>query len=208
MTTVQTGRGAGVPKQVDHDERRRDLAEAVFEVIGARGYEAVSLRDVATQAGVSMGTVQHYFKSKDEMLLFSLGHMRARAMVRMQTALGRLTSPSRLETIGAGLRVMLPVDEPSRQEACVNIAFFSAATVTPKYADLIRDGYARLLEVSRWQLRAAAGAGELADDLDVDLEADALFLMVQGLIGPILIGLFTPDEALALVDRRLGQIFR
>ncbi len=40
---------------------------------------------------------------------------------------------------------MLPLDEPGRQEAAVNIAFFSAATVTLDYAEMLRDGYDRQL---------------------------------------------------------------
>jgi AcrR family transcriptional regulator len=197
-----------VPKQVDREQRRRALAEAVFSVIGARGLEAVSLRDVAEQAGVSMGAVQHYFASKDEMLLFALTEMRARMLDRLQTALSQLVEPTRRETIRQAARVMLPVDEPSRQEACVNIAFFSAATVTPAYAELLREGYARVLAASRTHLRAAADAGETRKGIDVDREATALYFLAQGLIGPILIGLFTPDEALTLIDHQLARIFR
>jgi AcrR family transcriptional regulator len=197
-----------VPKLVDHDERRRAIAEAVFEVIGRRGFDAVSLRDVAAQADVSMGRVQHYFTSKQEMLLFALAHMRTRVLTRLQAELGRLADPTRRETIRAALRVMLPVDEPSRQEASVNIAFFSAATVTPAYAALLREGYARLLAMSQAQLRAAAEADEIADGINTDHEAAALFFTIQGLIGPILIDLFTPEDALALLDHQLDQIFR
>lgn len=197
-----------MPKQVDREQRRRELAEAVYAVIGTRGFEAVSLRDVAEQAGVSMGLVQHYFASKQEMLLFALAHMRARVLVRLQAALARLHEPTRRETILEALRVMLPVDEPGRQEACVNIAFFSAATVTPAYADQLREGYARILEVSRAQLRDAADAGELASGVDAGPEADALYFLTQGLVGPILIGLYTPAEAVELLDHQLDRIFR
>lgn len=197
-----------MPKQVDREERRRALAEAVFTVIGTRGFEAVSLRDVAEQAGVSMGAVQHYFASKDEMLLFALGHMRTRVLERLQAAMSRLVDPTRRDVVRQALRVMLPVDEPARQEACVNIAFFSAATVTPAYADLLREGYARILAVTRAQFGAAAEAGELAGGIDPEREGAALYFLAQGLIGPILIGLFTPGEALALVDHQLERIFR
>jgi AcrR family transcriptional regulator len=196
-----------VPKQVDHEQRRRLLAEAVFEVIGSRGYQAVSLRDVATAAGVSMGTVQHYFATKHDMLLFALQHLRVRVLLRMNAELARLSAPSRRELIRAGMRAMLPVDEPSRQEAALNIAFFSAATVDPEYAQLLREGYTRLLEASRAQLREAAAAGELAAGIDVDAEAVTLFIAVQGFIGPILIGVFSPDEALARLDHSLDRIF-
>ncbi|MEK6439094.1 TetR/AcrR family transcriptional regulator [Pseudonocardia sp. T1-2H] len=201
------GSVVSVPKQVDHEQRRRALAEAVFSVIGTRGFEAVSLRDVAEQAGVSMGAVQHYFASKSEMLLFALAHMRARVLDRLQIAISRLTEPTRRERIRAVLRVMLPVDEPGRQEACVNIAFFSAATITPAYADLLRQGYARILAVSQAELRAAADAGETTEGIDPDREAAALYFLTQGLVGPILIGLFTPEDALALVDHHLDRIF-
>ncbi len=197
-----------MPKQVDADERRRAIAEAVFEVIGARGLDAVSLRDVAAQAGISMGQVQHYFASKGDMLLFALAHMRDRVLARMHAALAPVHGPSRRESLRAALRVMLPVDEPSRQEACVNIAFSSAATVTPAYASVLREGYSRLLDTSRAQLTAAAEAGELIDGVDVEGEAAALFSMVQGLVGPTLIELFTPDQALALADQQLDRIFR
>lgn len=78
----------------------------------------------------------------------------------------------------------------------------------PEYAELLREGYARLLAVSRALLQAAAEAGETRDGIDADDEAAGLFLMTQGLTGPVVIGLFTPDDALALLDRHLDRIFR
>ncbi len=197
-----------MPKQVDHEQRRRLLAEAVFAVIGSRGFEAVSLRDVAEQAGVSMGTVQHYFPAKQQMLTFALSHMRARVMARLQDALTQLHEPTRRDLIRAATAVMLPVDPAGREEACVNVAFFSAATVTPAYADQLRDGYGRILTVSTANFREASRAGELRDGIDPDVEAPALYFLTQGLVGPILVGLYRPDEALALVDAQLDRVFR
>jgi AcrR family transcriptional regulator len=195
-----------VPKQVDHEQRRRALAEAVFTVIGTRGLDAVGVRDVAEEAGVSVGAVQHYFRTKDEMLLFALSHMRARVLDRLHAGLGE--RPSRRDRIRAALRVMLPVDEPGRQEAAVNIAFFSAATVNPAYAAQLREGYGRILAATRDDLRAAAEAGETVPDLDPEATATELYFLSQGLVGPVLIGLFGADEALALLDRRLERVFR
>jgi AcrR family transcriptional regulator len=156
-----------VPKRMDQDQRRRAIAEAVFAVIGDRGFGAVSLRDVASAAGVPMGSVQHYFATKDEMLAF----------------------------------------EPSRQEAQVSMAFFSAATVTRTYADLLRDAFARLLDITREQLREAATGGQIVPGADPDREAAALFFTARGLIGPVLIGLYAPEDALALPDHQLDRIF-
>jgi TetR/AcrR family transcriptional regulator, transcriptional repressor of bet genes len=62
--------------------------------------------------------------------------------------------------------------------------------------------------VSRQTLSAAAEAGEIADGIDTDRESALLFFMIQGLIGPILIGILSPADALALLDHQLDRIFR
>ena len=196
-----------MPKQVDREERRRALAEAVFAIIAVRGLAAVSLRDVAAEAGVSMGAVQHYFTSKDEMLRFALDHLRTRVLSRLQGRLSRLDRPSRRHLVEAALEVMLPLDEPSRQEACVNVAFVELATVDPAYGALLREGYRHLVEMSKAHLRGAAADGELAAGTDPDEEAVAVYFLAQGLIAPLLVGLFTPDEARGILRTRLDQVF-
>src|SRR6201987_3621768 len=168
------GEASNVPKRVDPGERRGAIAEAVFQVIGDRGWDAVTLRDVASTAGVSMGQVQHYFSTKADMLIFALTHMRARVLARLERQLAPLPRPvTELDRVRATIRVLLPIDEPGRQEAAVNIAFFSAATVTPEYAQGLRDGYARQLAFSRAAFTAAADEGLLSDGIDPVKEADA-----------------------------------
>jgi len=204
------GEGQGsVPKRVDPEERRQAIAEAVYRVIGERGWEAVTLRDVASTAGISMGQVQHYFTTKTDMLLFALSHMRDRVLARLDHRMAALPQPVTLrDQMRATIGVMLPLDEPGRQEAAVNVAFFSAATATPGYAELLRDGYARQVAFARAQLTAAAAGGLLNEGVDPGHEAAALYYLVQGLIAPVLIGQLTPDQALDLVDHQLARIFR
>jgi AcrR family transcriptional regulator len=199
----------GVPKRVDPEQRRLAIAEAVYRLIGERGWDAVTLRDVASTAGISMGQVQHYFTTKTDMLLFALGHMRDRILARLERRLAALPQPVTVrDQVRAAISVMLPLDEPGRQEAAVNIAFFSAATATPEYGQLLRDGYARLVASATAQLTAAAADGLLNEGVDPAHEAVALYYLIQGLIGPVLIGQLTPDEAVELLDHQLARIFR
>ena len=135
-------------------------------------------------------------------------HLRERVMVRLQSAVSALDQPTRRDLVRTATAVMLPVDPPGREEACVNIAFFSAATVNADYADRLRDGYRRILDVSVATFREAGRMGELRAGIDPELEAPTLYFLTQGLIGPVLIGLYTPDEALAVVDRQLDRVFR
>lgn len=61
-----------VPKIVDRESARREIAGALLTVLAERGIDAVSVRTVATAAGRSPGAVQKYFATKDEMLAAAL----------------------------------------------------------------------------------------------------------------------------------------
>lgn len=196
-----------MPKVVDHEVRKRQIAEAVFAVIGSRGMAGVSLRDVAQEAGVSMGSVQHYFGTKDEMLLFALGYMRERAGLRFTSELAELKNPSTRDYLRTVLRVLLPTTEAGCQEATVNVAFFSVAPAIPQYRRILADGYSQLSALVRQILTSADADGDLAAGVDVKTEAAALFYATQGLIGPVLIGVMSCDQALAILDHQLDRLF-
>lgn len=196
-----------MPKRVDPLERRRSIAEAVFRVTADRGVEAVSLRDVAAEAGVSMGMVQHYFHTKDEMLLFALDCMRERVAGRLQARLARLPDATPRDVTRAVLTELLPTGEDTRAEAVVSVGFYSRAAVTPAYATALREGLRSLLDVITQRLRAAQLSGHMRPDLDAEQEAASLFWFTHGLVGPLLVGLYTPEAAQSLLDDRLGRVF-
>jgi AcrR family transcriptional regulator len=50
--------------RLDVDERRRQLLETGARVFTERAYDAVSMADVAREAGISKGLLYHYFPSK------------------------------------------------------------------------------------------------------------------------------------------------
>jgi len=53
-----------MPKVVDHDAMRDDLASRCVEAFAERGYGRSSMRSLAEVAGVSTGTLYHYFPNK------------------------------------------------------------------------------------------------------------------------------------------------
>ena len=106
-----------MPKQVDHAARRQELAEALWRVVGRDGFEGVSLRQVAAEAGVSMGLVQHDFRTKDDMLVFSLDVMDQRTGDRFMAALAELPDPPPPRAaVRAFLTQMLPLDPERHAE--------------------------------------------------------------------------------------------
>jgi TetR/AcrR family transcriptional regulator, cholesterol catabolism regulator len=48
--------------------RRRRVIEAAMKLASDGGYDAVQMRDVASEAGVALGTIYRYFASKDHLL--------------------------------------------------------------------------------------------------------------------------------------------
>jgi AcrR family transcriptional regulator len=193
---------------VDHDARRRQIAEAVWAVIALRGLEAVSLREVAAQAGVSMGMVQHYFRSKDAMLLFACEHIveRADEMAAAMTA-GSDDPASPRTIIRNVLTLGVPLRAEERLATSVWFAFVTRAAIDEELAALIRGSWSGTHDLMVEQLHRAQERGEVAVDVDVRREAIALVALIDGLVSHVMVGHYTSDEAMAAVDLHLDRLF-
>jgi AcrR family transcriptional regulator len=193
-----------MPKVVDHTERRTRIAEALLRVAGEHGLEAVSLRHVAAEAGVTSGMVQHYFRTKDEMMAFALEVVRERGEARLTRAaaeLGPDPSPRQiLRTIVAGV---LPVDEERRAEGRVALAFLAYTAVRPEAGAPLRADTARMLTFVADQIRA----GGPRAGIDPDTAAVGTLALLEGLGVHLLGGHYGERAALAALDAHLDAIF-
>ena len=64
----------------DRDTAR--LVDAAIDLFGARGPDAVSLREVAAAAGVNYGLIHQYVGSKDDLVRLAIGKVSADAAAR------------------------------------------------------------------------------------------------------------------------------
>jgi AcrR family transcriptional regulator len=55
-------------RDLQAETRRSQLLDIALALFAARGVENVSIKDLATEAGVAQGLIYHYFQSKDELL--------------------------------------------------------------------------------------------------------------------------------------------
>lgn len=88
MTATATGSGrdaagyyrrvttaaSGPVKLTKGQRTRQRIFDAAFRLFGERGYQAVSLRDIAAEVGITHVTVLHYFSSKEELLAELMMH--------------------------------------------------------------------------------------------------------------------------------------
>ncbi|NMB64795.1 MAG: helix-turn-helix transcriptional regulator, partial [Spirochaetes bacterium] len=54
------------------EQRKTQIITAAYEAISAKGYNNFTLDDIAKNAGLSKGGVLHYFKSKEDILIYLL----------------------------------------------------------------------------------------------------------------------------------------
>jgi len=149
-----------MPKFVDAALRRQEVVEAVFRIVAADGLERASLREVADEADLAVGSVRHYFASSDELLAHSFGVVVDRIAGRLDAAEAALaeTAPGSAEHRRGVLTLLgelLPLDEERAVDACVWMAFKNAARTRPFLA----------AEADRSHRTVAAVVGRLMMDL-------------------------------------------
>lgn len=196
-----------MPKQVDHDARRLQIAKAAFDLISERGLEAATLRDVALRAEVSLGAVQRCFSTKDEMIVFVLEYMNQRVTERIQGRISATADPdSAVIMLEQTLIGIIPVDRPSLAESRVWLAFIAQAAVNPKLAAIQREQYTGTAELFALLLKVGRDTGKLRADLEPADEAESLLTFADGLNIQILVGRLSPEDALAALRRRLDDL--
>ena len=197
-----------MPRQVDRQARRRQIAGALLRITATRGLEAVSLRQVAAEAGVSMGLVEHYFRTKEQMLRFAFEAVSERVAERIGQRWAGLPDPAppRL-ALQAVLLEMLPLDGPRRTEAVIGLAFLARAAVDPELAQVLRTGYAQLRDFAADQIRQGQAAGEVATTVDPAQAAATLLALVDGLTVHGLVVSDQPETASAGLEGHLDGLF-
>ncbi|MCA6094376.1 TetR family transcriptional regulator C-terminal domain-containing protein [Streptomyces sp. SCA3-4] len=197
-----------MPKRVDHDERRRTIAEALWRIASTRGLESASLRDVAAEAGMSLGQLQHYFRSRGEMLVFALEHINQYAGARVRkriTAAGDAPGPRTV--LGEIVAELLPMDDNSRNGIMVQLAYFILAVHDERMRHYAKEGTPALVSLLAEQIRLGIERGEVATDRDPGAEAILLLSLTDGLGNYVLLDVFTPAEAMRLATAHLDRLF-
>lgn len=101
-----------MPKVVDHEQWRREIAEAVWRVIRRNGVEGASVRTVAEEEGWLAGALRHYFGTQSELLDFAI----ELAAERIRQRIGALELTDDPRRAAATLRVAALGRRPSCRE--------------------------------------------------------------------------------------------
>jgi AcrR family transcriptional regulator len=201
-----------VPKRVDREERRRQIADALVRTAAMRGLHATGMREVAAEAGVSLRLVQYYFGTKEELVLAAMQQLAAqfsdRAMARIRQSRPGDGPARPRDVITANLTETLPADDERRTFTLVYTAYLALSLTDPALviSPLVRNSDV-VREVIAAQLRTAQAAGDMPAGLDPELEAISLLTMSAGLATSVLAGQSSAGQAQAVIDYHLRRLF-
>ncbi|MPV50231.1 MULTISPECIES: TetR/AcrR family transcriptional regulator [unclassified Pseudactinotalea] len=167
-----------MPKLIDHDQRREQIAEATWRVVLAEGISSVSIRTVAAEAGISTGSLRHVFPTKTELLVHAMQLVDQRAWERIQH---HLEEPDPRSLVIAVIRELLPLDAERRAEMQVNIALIAEAPGNDQIRQVRDETYAVLRDACRRMVTHIHQADLAAPELDIEAATTALHGLVDGL---------------------------
>jgi AcrR family transcriptional regulator len=133
-----------VPKLVDHEQRRKELAGGVWRVIVRDGVAEVSIRSVAAESGWSSGALRHYFATRAELLAFACEQVIEQVTNRLSTM---QPAGSVRDAVGDILLQTMPVDADRHSEASIAFAFLALGLGDPELARVQRLHFTSMYEL-------------------------------------------------------------
>lgn len=166
-----------MPKIIDHEQRRAEIAEAVLRVVARDGVNGVTIRMVANEAGWSTGVLHHYFTNKQALLV---GGLRLAAQLTGQNMNRAMSKADPKEQLRLVIEAGIPLDE-QRESMCRIFFFFWAeglcdsdlSTELAKYYDWWQQRIFEILKVGQKQ-------GWVRQDTSAKILAEMLVALADG----------------------------
>ncbi|WP_067541834.1 TetR/AcrR family transcriptional regulator [Nocardia crassostreae] len=166
-----------MPKVIDHDQRKAEIAAAVWRLIVDSGVSAVSLRTVAAEAGIVLGSLRHMFPTKADLLGHSMQLVHANVEQRV-AAHASMSDPH--DAALAILLELLPLDDRRNAEMRVNLALIAEAPAHPRLAELAETAQRAVDDLCRQLCALLTRIGDLHPTRDPDTEAARLHAWIDG----------------------------
>ena len=166
-----------MPKIVDHDARRLELVEVTWRVIARRGFDGVTLRDVAAEAGFANGALKPYFPTRASLMRATFTHVFGRTNARIENATRGLEG---LEALRSFALEVLPLDADRLDEARVVIPFWQMAIHEREFAEVNDEAMAQWRELIRRWISEGVGRGALRREIQVAHASESLLTFLMG----------------------------
>ena len=165
-----------MPKLVDRDQQRLEVAWAACRAIASKGIERVTIRDVAAEAGRSTGMVTHYFADKESLLVAALTTATEECHERLLRR--AMADPLNLRAV---LRESLPLNAQVRLEWAIWVNYWATAATSGRLGAEQRRHYRAWHHIIESMLTTLRNSGRLREGIQPAAAADLLMTVVDGL---------------------------
>lgn len=170
------------PKPVERDEaaemRRAQIQKAAMRVFSEKGFGKATIPDIARRAGVAVGTIYIYFRTKEEMLLSILeSHLLVEPLSQFFEMAGKVEDRDLLSAL---------------VEVCLSFGHDNAREFIFLLSEILRDPYIRkmyarqslkpALKLVEDYLKRRMEDGAFSRDIDPRAASRALAGMVIGMV--------------------------
>jgi AcrR family transcriptional regulator len=190
---------------MSYDDRRIEVAKAAWQVIIREGLDRTSMRAIAQELGSSTGVVTHYFRDKEELILFALELVFENVAAEMTARAQGQQGINRLEQM---IFVALPMENVDRDDWKVWVAFLGYSIGREHLIKEHRKRYDLLRQIIAQELADLQTAKLIRADLDLTFEANALIALVDGIGTEVVIypEQFSPEQQQYLLRRHINAL--
>lgn len=167
-----------MPKIVDHDARRVELVDALWRVVERDGASAISIRNVAAEAGLSKSAIAHYFPSRLALLAAAVAQL-GDDVLRKVAALD--LTDGRVETACDAIMTTIPDSRARRKHSEVWILLISERQTDPEVRKLLAQLDHRVSRGIIAALRTFQASGLVHSSRDIEIEAVRLHALIDGI---------------------------
>jgi AcrR family transcriptional regulator len=166
-----------VGRDLTAQERRTAVLRTAIEVMATSGYDTLRLRDVAKAAGVSVGLLQHYFETRDELLTQAFRQASEDLLNDWAAAQAVESGPwERLDVLVS----QLASREDLRTHSLVWVQFAIAASRQPSMYEGFRDIYDKWYGLVQLALEDGVAAGIFRPILPVQDVVEMILSHIDG----------------------------
>lgn len=171
-----------MPKIVDYEMQKQTIAQATRELIRQGGLRKATVRNIAKEAGMSVGAMRHCFPNQEDLIQYAMNLIvdQVTARINRQAAVPEQESLTR-DAAAAIFCQLTALSEEQKTEMEVWLSFCVEAFYKPELKPLNDKLYDSIHSVVFQVLLAMADAGLVRPDLDLDHETHVLHILIDGL---------------------------
>lgn len=166
-----------MPKFVDHDQRRHEIVLATWRLVEREGVRAVTMRQVAGEAGFANGALAPYFRNKDAIITAAFEHIYTTMIDSSRDAAAGKRGLDALWEVIIG---SLPLTEDGLHCARVLVPFWEEAHSAPERREIHARHVDRWRQILVQHLEEARDDGQVRHDIDICATTETIQAFVTG----------------------------